>query len=342
MENLKKQILYVSIDNVLCDFSSTTIKVEEKDIQKNKHRQKLDPDIYAIAKPTAKAINALRELSKMYDIYILSSAPCNNPAIWSAKLEWVIKNLGKEISKRLIISNHQELCKGDFLIISKRDIKKTYFEGRIIGFGSRNFPDWDSILEYLMPQPKPTTYKNLSEILTLSLPLRTDTFLHRIKSKDQVEDELGDYYDNILEEKASQIKEGKYGDLNKDFEYHPNFGWYGDTKCFIFKFGDYKISVTSVDISIDNEGEFNEVIAHLQCIVESNNQEEESLYYNDDDNFDDGDEEYEDEDYENCNIPDYLKALDFDAECEFECLEEDLDTIFSEISKCKERYLASK
>ena len=39
-------------------------------------------------------------------------------------------------------------------------------------------------------------------------------------------------------------------------------------------------------------------------------------------------------------MPAYIQALELDCHCEFECLEETLDTLFTEISKCKERYLS--
>ena len=62
------------------------------------------------------AIEAFNFLADNFDLYILSTAPWENPSAWSDKLIWVKENLGASAYKRLILTHHKNLNKGDFLI----------------------------------------------------------------------------------------------------------------------------------------------------------------------------------------------------------------------------------
>ena len=60
-------------------------------------------------KPVDGAIEAYEELTKHFDVYILSTAPWNNPSAWTDKLLWVQKYLGDLARKRLILSHNKNL-----------------------------------------------------------------------------------------------------------------------------------------------------------------------------------------------------------------------------------------
>ena len=100
------------------------------------------------------AIDAMRRLNQQYDLYILSTAPWLNPSAWSDKLEWVKRYFGKGESsifyKRLIISHHKDLNQGDFLIDDREKNGAKEFKGELIAFGSSEFPDWPTIVKYLL------------------------------------------------------------------------------------------------------------------------------------------------------------------------------------------------
>jgi 5'-nucleotidase len=76
--------------------------------------------------------------SNKFDTYILSTAPWKNPTALNDKLRWVKKYLGDYAYKRLI------------LIDDRTKNGASEFEGEHILFGSEKFPDWASVLEYLM------------------------------------------------------------------------------------------------------------------------------------------------------------------------------------------------
>ena len=147
---MNPKILYFDMDNVLVDFPSGIAQLTP-DTQKE-YEGKLDevPGIFALMTPLEGAIDAFETLSKKYDSYILSTAPWENSSAWKDKNEWVKKYLGKSAHKRLILSHHKNLNKGDYLIDDRTANGAGEFEGEHIQIGSDKFPDWESVLEYLL------------------------------------------------------------------------------------------------------------------------------------------------------------------------------------------------
>ena len=95
------------------------------------------------------AIEAVHELQKHYDLFILYTAPWKNPSAWLDKVEWVTKYLDDVFHKRLVITHRKDLCQGDYLIDDRGKNGTSEFCGKWIQFGSEQFPDWDSVLKYL-------------------------------------------------------------------------------------------------------------------------------------------------------------------------------------------------
>lgn len=145
-----KKIVYVDMDNVLVDFKSGIAQLDQATI--NEYEGHLDdvPHIFSKMKPMVGAVDAFCKLAQEYDVYILSTAPWNNPTAWSEKLEWVKKYLGDAAYKRLILSHHKNLCKGDYIIDDRTRHGVDIFEGEHIHFGTEQFPDWQSVTDYLL------------------------------------------------------------------------------------------------------------------------------------------------------------------------------------------------
>ena len=142
------------MDNVLVDFQSGLDQVSEE--KKAEYAGRLDeiPGLFAKMKPMEGAIEAVHELQKRYDLFILSTAPWKNPSAWSDKVGWVTKYLDDVFHKRLIISHHKDLCQGDYLIDDRGKNGTSEFAGEWIEFGSEQFPNWESVLRYLLPEKK--------------------------------------------------------------------------------------------------------------------------------------------------------------------------------------------
>lgn len=144
------KIVYIDMDNVLVDFQSGIDSLTEK--QKQTFNDDLDnvPGIFSKMKPYKGAIEAYEELSKHYDVYILGTAPWQNPSAWSDKLEWVQKYLGDLAYKKLILSHNKNLNIGDYLIDDRLANGASEFKGEHIHFGKKPFTDWDFVLPYLI------------------------------------------------------------------------------------------------------------------------------------------------------------------------------------------------
>ena len=140
------------MDGVLVDFQSGLAQQDEKTLREYEGREDEIPGIFGVMKPIDGAIEAVHRLSKHYDCYILSTAPWRNPSAWSDKVAWVTKYLDDIFHKRIIITHCKHLCKGDYLIDDRSKHGVTEFEGEWIHFGSERFPDWDAVLEYLLPK----------------------------------------------------------------------------------------------------------------------------------------------------------------------------------------------
>lgn len=143
-------IVYIDMDDVLCDFTGEA----NSDLA-------LNPDIkypqsqygfFTKLFPLSGAIDAVHALLKStkYDPYILTAPSVKNPLCYTEKRIWVEQHLGFEMVNRLIISPNKSLLKGHYLIDDHATGRcQSEFEGELIQFGTRRFPDWNAVRRYL-------------------------------------------------------------------------------------------------------------------------------------------------------------------------------------------------
>ena len=148
----RKKRVFVDMDNVLVDFQSG-LDLQSDEIKKE-YEGHLDeiPGLFAEMKPMPGAIEAMHTLQEHFDLYILSTAPWKNPSAWSDKVKWVTRYLDDVFHKRMVITHCKNLCKGDYLIDDRGKNGTSEFEGKWIQFGNNEFPDWDSVVNYLLRQ----------------------------------------------------------------------------------------------------------------------------------------------------------------------------------------------
>jgi 5'(3')-deoxyribonucleotidase len=141
------------MDGVLVDFQSGIDKLD--DSTKAKYEGRLDevPGIFGIMQPMEGAIEAVHQISEKFDVFILSTAPWLNPSAWTDKIDWIHKHFGSDkdsvFYKKVFITHHKNLVKGDYLIDDRDKWGADGFEGKLIKFGSREFASWERIAEYL-------------------------------------------------------------------------------------------------------------------------------------------------------------------------------------------------
>ncbi len=144
--------LFFDMDGVLVDFQSGIDKLSED--TKREYEGRLDevPGIFSLMDPMPGAIEAVHELSKHYEVYILSTAPWNNPSAWSDKIVWLTHHFGDLFKKRVIITHCKHLCDGDYLVDDRAKNGASEFPGEWVQFGSERFPDWEEVTRYLISE----------------------------------------------------------------------------------------------------------------------------------------------------------------------------------------------
>ncbi len=147
---MNKKRIYFDMDGVLVDFESGVAKLDEA--TKEQYKGKLDevPGIFSLMEPIAGAAEVVRLLARNYDVFILTTSPWNNPTAASDKVQWVKKYLDDVFHKRLIITHRKDLLEGDYLIDDRGKNGASEFKGEWIKFGSEQYPDWETILKYLL------------------------------------------------------------------------------------------------------------------------------------------------------------------------------------------------
>ena len=158
-----KEIIFIDMDNVLVDFNSgiekvaPEIKAKYEDDGTGKDQYKNIPGMFSLMDPMPGAIEAVKAIhaSDQYELYILSTAPWNNPSSWTDKLEWVKKHFDSAKSdgifyKRIVLTHHKNLCvqKNAWLIDDRTAHGSDKFGEHFIHFGSERFPDWDAVLKH--------------------------------------------------------------------------------------------------------------------------------------------------------------------------------------------------
>ena len=147
---MNKKRIYFDMDGVLVDFESGVAKIDEA--TKEQYKGKLDeiPGIFALMEPIPGATEVVRLLARHYDVFILTTSPWNNPTAASDKVQWVKKYMDDIFHKRLIITHRKDLLDGDYLIDDRDKNGASEFKGELIKFGSQQFPDWETVLKYLL------------------------------------------------------------------------------------------------------------------------------------------------------------------------------------------------
>lgn len=147
---MKNSLIYIDMDDTLCDFlgAFNQAVIENPAIQFPQSQY----GFFSGLKPLEGAVDAMMLMlnSDKIDPYILTAPSVRNPLCYTEKRVWVENNLNMEFVERLIISPNKGLNKGDFLIDDITSGRgQESFEGELIHFGSANYPNWESVIDYL-------------------------------------------------------------------------------------------------------------------------------------------------------------------------------------------------
>lgn len=169
-----KETLYCDLDGVAADFDHAWLSLppEEKFFEND---EKKVPDQFFLNLPLIDgALESIRELSEIYNIYFLSTPQWSNPFSWMEKRLWVEKHFGECMFKRLILTHNKGLLIGQYLIDDRIANGVDEFQGEHIHFGSQQFPNWSIVLQYL---------KNKREQFLIDKEQAHEGFLEMMKTR---------------------------------------------------------------------------------------------------------------------------------------------------------------
>ena len=164
MSKSKKKVLYIDMDGVIADFwkpiQMIQPKIDDKKYFPNYSDQEKEvhsicernPRIFRDLEAIKGSIQATKPLFKKFDVYFLSTPMWNLPESFTDKRLWLEKHYGELAKKRLILTNRKDLSIGDFLVDDRLKNGAKEFTGNHIHFGTKKFPDWESVVKFLNTQ----------------------------------------------------------------------------------------------------------------------------------------------------------------------------------------------
>lgn len=144
----KKPIVYVDMDGVLCNF----FKAARQALLENPSQEYPQSQLgfFLNLEEIPGAIDGFRKLEEKYDVWVLTRPSFLNPHCYTEKVQWVWNHLGYDIVEKTILSPDKSLLKGNYLIDDQGNAGQDRFEGEWIHFKTAKFPDWNSVIDYLM------------------------------------------------------------------------------------------------------------------------------------------------------------------------------------------------
>lgn len=146
MDTRRLKRVYIDMDGVLCDFEGAFKR--EKSLNPNQPFPQSQYGFFLNLKPITGAIEAVNKLKKDFEVWILTRPSVHNIHCYSEKAFWIRQHLGFDLQERTILCTDKSLLKGDFLIDDQTNHGQDEFEGELILFGSKKFPNWNHVLKF--------------------------------------------------------------------------------------------------------------------------------------------------------------------------------------------------
>lgn len=147
--NKKMKSVFFDMDGVLADY------MERYNLMKEKYGSEYPQSqigFFSRLIPIDNAIESFKKIESCgkYKCYILTRPSIKNINCYSEKAEWIRNFLGEHVLENMILACDKSLIMGDYLIDDMAEHGQTDFIGEHIHFAQDKFPDWNSIVEYLV------------------------------------------------------------------------------------------------------------------------------------------------------------------------------------------------
>jgi 5'-nucleotidase len=139
----RKKIIHIDQDDVLCDYKGGYIRGIWEDPMRKYPQSK--EGFFLDLEPIYGAVEGVKFLQKHFEVYIATRPSYMNAHCYTEKRLWIEKYLGLETCQNLGLTPNKNLLIGDYLI---DDVVWSGFQGTQIVFGSKEYPNWNSVIEY--------------------------------------------------------------------------------------------------------------------------------------------------------------------------------------------------
>jgi len=136
-----KKIIQVDMDGVVADYKGYMEATGE-----THHDERFFLDM----PPMEGAVEAINKLNERYEIIFCTTAPWSVPSSGMDKRIWIDKYFPEIGYKSLTTTHRKDLQIGEYLIDDRTKNGAGEFRGEHIHFGTYKFPDWESVLNYLL------------------------------------------------------------------------------------------------------------------------------------------------------------------------------------------------
>jgi 5'-nucleotidase len=157
---MHKKLLLCDMDGVVADFHhgilsvhpTLTLAGENYEIEEHIVDSIVLNDKYFFQNliPLEGSVDAVKELMKYYEVHFCSTPMESVTHSYTGKKEWLNTHFGDKAYKNLILTHRKDLCLGDYLIDDRIKNGVDKFRGEHIHFGVDPFPNWESVLKYLI------------------------------------------------------------------------------------------------------------------------------------------------------------------------------------------------
>jgi 5'(3')-deoxyribonucleotidase len=141
-------IIFIDLDDTMCDFKKAHRLAIEKEpgIIYPQSQFKFFENL----EPIEGAIESYFKLKEKYHVFMLSKPSVYNKLSLTEKMVWVEKHLGFKECDKLILSCDKTLSRGRYLIDDCIQKGLLIPDWEFIQFRSSKFPDWKTIIKYLI------------------------------------------------------------------------------------------------------------------------------------------------------------------------------------------------
>ena len=157
---MKKKVILCDMDGVIADFAAgikrinpnLTMTDENYDKEENEVNETVlnAPNFFQTLPTIQGGIEAVKLLMEHYEVHFCSTPMETVPHSFTGKKEWLNHHFAEKAYKNLILTHRKDWVIGDYLIDDRTKNGAGEFTGEHIHFGTDKFPDWDSVLKYLI------------------------------------------------------------------------------------------------------------------------------------------------------------------------------------------------